>query len=148
MTLTADASQASVGAAPLVAVASVAANDAAAAEEGAVIVRCLTFSFPTSRPIIHDLSLELPPGSRCLLTGANGAGEARESHTALSLTTRSSAGAGALALRLPAFCLPNPGLPPFLPACPRRQDEPAAGAGRQVHGGAGRGADPGAPRLP
>jgi CCR4-NOT complex subunit CAF16 len=40
-----------------------------------VVVRSLNFSFPMSPPVIQDLSLELPRGSRCLLTGANGAGK-------------------------------------------------------------------------
>lgn len=57
--------------APLAAVASVVAGE----QEDAVVVRCLNFSFPFSQPVIHDLSLALPPGSRCLLTGANGAGK-------------------------------------------------------------------------
>ncbi|EFN51694.1 hypothetical protein CHLNCDRAFT_139944 [Chlorella variabilis] len=56
---------------PLAAIASVAAGDT----PDSVVVRCLSFSFPFSPPVIHDLSLELPRGSRCLLTGANGAGK-------------------------------------------------------------------------
>lgn len=55
---------------PLAAVAAVAPGDT----EQSVVVRCLTFAFPFSTPVIQDLSLELPRGSRCLLTGANGAG--------------------------------------------------------------------------
>ena len=55
---------------PLAAVASVAPGDT----EQSVVVRCLNFSFPFSGPVIQNLSLELPRGSRCLLTGANGAG--------------------------------------------------------------------------
>jgi ABC-type transport system involved in cytochrome bd biosynthesis fused ATPase/permease subunit len=58
------------GAATLAAVASVQAGET----DDSVVVRSLNFSFPFSRPVIHDLSLELPRGSRCLLTGANGAG--------------------------------------------------------------------------
>ena len=61
------------GAAPLAAVASVEPGET----ENSVVVRSLNFSFPFSRPIIHDVSLELPRGSRCLLTGANGAGARR-----------------------------------------------------------------------
>ena len=63
------------GAAPppqqLAAVASVAAG----ATPDSIVVRALTFALPTSGPLISDLTLELPRGSRCLLCGANGAGE-------------------------------------------------------------------------
>jgi ABC-type bacteriocin/lantibiotic exporter with double-glycine peptidase domain len=42
----------------------------------AVRVERLTFTYPlASEPTVRDLSLDLPPGSRCLLIGANGAGE-------------------------------------------------------------------------
>jgi CCR4-NOT complex subunit CAF16 len=48
-----------------------ATNDASA-----VRVEHLSFTYPLSAdPTVRDLSLELPPGSRCLLIGANGAGE-------------------------------------------------------------------------
>lgn len=46
-----------------------------ARETPAVVARSLTFSFPFGREVIHDFNLELPAGSRCLLTGANGAGK-------------------------------------------------------------------------
>lgn len=50
-----------------------AVGDPAAA---AVRVEHLSFCYPLSAdPTVRDLSLELPPGSRCLLIGANGAGE-------------------------------------------------------------------------
>ncbi len=41
----------------------------------AVVVKDLVFAFPLSRTIIHDFSMVLPAGSRCLLCGANGAGK-------------------------------------------------------------------------
>lgn len=41
----------------------------------AVSVRSLTFSYPGSAPVVDGFSLSLPPGSRCLLAGANGAGK-------------------------------------------------------------------------
>lgn len=45
-------------------------------QEDAVVVRSLGFAFPFSQAsVIRDLDLQLPRGSRCLLTGANGAGE-------------------------------------------------------------------------
>jgi CCR4-NOT complex subunit CAF16 len=56
---------------PLAAVASVAPGET----QDSVVVRCLDFSFPGSQPVIQGLSLELPRGARCLLTGANGAGK-------------------------------------------------------------------------
>lgn len=59
-------------AAALVAVADVASGE----EKDAVVVRSLGFAFPFSQTsVIRDLDLQLPRGSRCLLTGANGAGE-------------------------------------------------------------------------
>ena len=44
-------------------------------DDHAVIVKNLTFAFPTSDTIVEDLSLELPKGSRAILCGANGAGK-------------------------------------------------------------------------
>lgn len=44
-----------------------------AADQG-VKVSHLTYSFPTGQRVIDDLSLAIPPGSRCLLLGCNGAG--------------------------------------------------------------------------
>lgn len=44
-------------------------------EENTVVVRNLTFSFPTSDVIVDNFSLTLPRGSRALLCGANGAGK-------------------------------------------------------------------------
>ncbi|WPT13290.1 ABC transporter I family member 21 [Picochlorum sp. SENEW3] len=44
-------------------------------EENTVVVRNLTFSFPTSDVIVDNFSLILPRGSRALLCGANGAGK-------------------------------------------------------------------------
>eukprot|EP01024_Parvocaulis_polyphysoides_P051759 TRINITY_DN5103_c0_g2_i1.p1 TRINITY_DN5103_c0_g2~~TRINITY_DN5103_c0_g2_i1.p1 ORF type:complete len:297 (-),score=25.12 TRINITY_DN5103_c0_g2_i1:148-1038(-) len=40
-----------------------------------VVINSLQFSFPGYVPIISELSLELPKGSRCLLLGANGSGK-------------------------------------------------------------------------
>jgi hypothetical protein len=37
-------------------------------------VRSLTFAYPGHEPLISDLTLSLPAGSRCLLCGANGGG--------------------------------------------------------------------------
>lgn len=41
----------------------------------ALAVQSLSFAYPGSPPVIADFSLRLPAGSRCLLLGANGAGE-------------------------------------------------------------------------
>ena len=43
--------------------------------QDSIVVRNLRFAFPTSHAIIDDFSLTLPPGSRCLLCGANGTGK-------------------------------------------------------------------------
>lgn len=37
-------------------------------------VNSLSYAYPGSLPVISDFTLKLPPGSRCLLLGANGAG--------------------------------------------------------------------------
>ena len=44
-------------------------------DDDSVVVRDLTFGFPTSGHIIKDFSLPLPKGSRAILCGANGAGK-------------------------------------------------------------------------
>ena len=40
-------------------------------------VNSLSYSYPGSLPVISDFTLSLPRGSRCLLLGANGAGNLR-----------------------------------------------------------------------
>ena len=40
----------------------------------AVVIRSLGYAYAGHRPILSDISLSLPRGSRCLLVGANGAG--------------------------------------------------------------------------
>ena len=44
--------------------------------EDAVVLNTLSYAYSGHRPIVSDISLSLPKGSRCLLLGANGAGEA------------------------------------------------------------------------
>jgi CCR4-NOT complex subunit CAF16 len=44
-------------------------------DEESVVVKNLTFAFPTSDVIVDDFSLTLPRGSRAILCGANGAGK-------------------------------------------------------------------------
>lgn len=43
--------------------------------EDNVEVTELQFAYPGQKPFISDFSLKLKPGSRCLLIGANGAGQ-------------------------------------------------------------------------
>ncbi|KAK9826750.1 hypothetical protein WJX81_004901 [Elliptochloris bilobata] len=43
--------------------------------EDTVVVSTLSFAYPGHKPLISDVSLRLPHGSRCLLIGANGAGK-------------------------------------------------------------------------
>ena len=43
--------------------------------EDAVVLNTLSYSYSGHCPILSDISLSLPRGSRCLLLGANGAGE-------------------------------------------------------------------------
>ena len=43
-------------------------------ETDAVCIKNLAYSYPSGKQVISDFSLNLPPGSRCLLSGANGAG--------------------------------------------------------------------------
>ena len=45
------------------------------AKDDAVRVEALTYAYPGHEPVVRDWSLNLPPGSRCLLSGANGAGK-------------------------------------------------------------------------
>jgi CCR4-NOT complex subunit CAF16 len=45
-------------------------------QHAAVQLQHLQFSYPsTEGPFLHNMNLELPRGSRCLLIGANGAGK-------------------------------------------------------------------------
>lgn len=119
---------------PLAAIASVAAGDT----PDSVVVRCLSFSFPFSPPVIHDLSLELPRGSRCLLTGANGAGK----------TSLLQVGMARWCLVCPSRCSMLASVSSFLYSRYRIASTHAAGAGRQVHGWAGHGSYSRAPRFP
>ena len=43
--------------------------------EDAVVLNTLSYAYSGHRPIVSTISLSLPKGSRCLLLGANGAGE-------------------------------------------------------------------------
>lgn len=42
--------------------------------QDAVVLNTLSYAYTGHRPIVSDISLSLPKGSRCLLLGANGAG--------------------------------------------------------------------------
>jgi len=48
--------------------------------EPSVSVRALTYAYPGCDAVVKDWSLHLPPGSRCLLSGANGAGKTTVLH--------------------------------------------------------------------
>ena len=50
------------------------------AKDDAVRVEALTYAYPGHEPVLRDWSLNLPPGSRCLLSGANGAGKTTVLH--------------------------------------------------------------------
>lgn len=55
-------------------------------------INSLSYAYPGSLPVISDFTLNLPRGSRCLLLGANGAGNTRSSaslQTKLELSLRS-----------------------------------------------------------
>ena len=43
--------------------------------QDAIVLNTLSYAYSGHQPIISDISLTLPKGSRCLLLGANGAGE-------------------------------------------------------------------------
>ena len=49
--------------------------DEAKEDTGSMVIRSLKYAYPGGNEILSDFSLELPPGSRCLLSGANGAGK-------------------------------------------------------------------------
>lgn len=44
-------------------------------EPSAVSLNGLNFAYPGCKASIKDVNLEIPKGSRCLLIGANGAGQ-------------------------------------------------------------------------
>ena len=44
-------------------------------EINAVVLNSLSYAYAGYRPVLSDISLQLPRGSRCLLVGANGAGK-------------------------------------------------------------------------
>lgn len=50
-------------------------ENGAGVDTGSMVIRSLAYSYPGGKEILSDFSLELPPGSRCLLSGANGAGK-------------------------------------------------------------------------
>jgi ABC-type bacteriocin/lantibiotic exporter with double-glycine peptidase domain len=59
----------------------------------AIDIRGLTFRYPGARePVFRDLSLSIPPATRCLLLGANGVGKS----TRLKLRRRTQANLGQL----------------------------------------------------
>ena len=43
--------------------------------QDAIVLNTLSYAYSGHHPVISDISLTLPKGSRCLLLGANGAGE-------------------------------------------------------------------------
>jgi len=45
------------------------------ATAAALDVLNLTFAYPSHEPLVRNLSMTLPRGSRCLLCGANGGGK-------------------------------------------------------------------------
>ena len=55
-------------------------DDVVAAATSSVEVKNLTYAYPGHAAVLRDWSLELRPGSRCLLSGANGAGKTTVLH--------------------------------------------------------------------
>lgn len=55
-------------------------SDVAEAATSSVEVKNLTYAYPGHAAVLRDWSLELRPGSRCLLSGANGAGKTTVLH--------------------------------------------------------------------
>jgi len=107
-------------------------------DDDAVVVNTLTYAYPGHKPLISTMSLRLPRGSRCLLIGANGAGASPD--FCLVLMAR--------AAPTPRYAIISsaPAYLSCLAAC--RQDDAAAGASGQVHGGQGRRAHPGQAGVP
>ena len=58
-----------------------------ASPQDAVVLSTLSYAYSGHQPIISDISLTLPKGSRCLLLGANGAGEPLRPCATSHLTT-------------------------------------------------------------
>ena len=50
------------------------ADNGSVSEDFPLAINSLSYAYPGSLPVISDLTLNLPRGSRCLLLGANGAG--------------------------------------------------------------------------
>lgn len=51
-----------------------------AAKEESIRVLTMQFAYDPQTPIFADFNLSVFPGSRCLLIGANGSGEANRCH--------------------------------------------------------------------
>ena len=96
--------------------------------DDSITVRSLTFAYPGHSPLVSDLSLTLPRGSRCLLCGANGSGaglqaascrEPRNCTFCLLASPRAGAGKSTLLQVLGGKTMVAPeavrvlGLPPF-----------------------------------
>lgn len=45
-----------------------------ASDDLPLAINSLSYAYPGALPVISDFTLNLPSGSRCLLLGANGAG--------------------------------------------------------------------------
>ena len=98
-------------------------------------VQQLSYAWPGSKAFIHDLSFELPPGSRCLLLGCNGAGAS----FAAAATTGCGYDLWACSLtqicgRQPEFQLPaSPG--PLAQVCPPSSQPAKCEGAEHVHCG-------------
>lgn len=72
---------------------------AAGADADAVSVNSLTFEYPGQGWALADLSLQLRKGSRCLLIGANGAGEPRSRRRLMGSRSEAQLAGSGLLLR-------------------------------------------------
>ncbi len=109
-------------------------------DDDAVVVNTLTYAYPGHKPLISTMSLRLPRGSRCLLIGANGAGASPD----FCLVLRARACMHSKVCK--HFQVHQLTWAALRRAC--RQDDAAAGASGQFHGGQGRRAHPGQAGVP
>jgi CCR4-NOT complex subunit CAF16 len=77
------------------------ASEPTSTEQQAVVLQDLQFSYPGCNAFLKGIDLQLPKGSRTLLIGANGAGEAKAVD---ELETSAAAVAAAEAVGMHCVC--------------------------------------------
>lgn len=55
-------------------------------KQNSISVRGMQFAYEGQHPLFYDFNLNIPPGSRCLLVGANGSGSEIASFSDFSIS--------------------------------------------------------------